>query len=214
MASSSGSAVSNTGKIAYIYDESTDTWYPVAGATNTSADFAWSGTHSFAAATTFTAVATAKAGINNFESPAVRDSAIPSPINGIVVFVRTDSTGVINQIQYYYNGAWRPYNDTTPLDSKTSSFTLSASDVGKTIFVDGATAITVTIPTHATTPFLIGTQFAFIQDNLGQIQFAGADGTVTINSKNSAKKTSVRYSPATLIKKADNVWYLFGDLVV
>lgn len=208
MTSTTNSAVSNTGKIAYIYDEATDTWYPVAGATNLSANYSWTGTHGFASTVTFDAVVNAKAGINNFADASARDAAIPSPINGIVIFLRST-----NQIQYYHSGAWRPYNDTTSIDSKTSSFTLSASDVGKTIFVDSTSTATVTIPTNASVPFLIGTQFAFVQDNTGQIQFAGADGTIVINSKSSAKKTSVRYSPATLIKKAENTWYLFGDIV-
>ena len=96
--------ISSNPKPTYIYDQETNTWYPVAGQVNNSLNYPWTGTHNFASTVTFADVVNAKAGINNFLNPAARDAAIASPINGIVCFVRQDSSGnVINQIQYYYN---------------------------------------------------------------------------------------------------------------
>jgi hypothetical protein len=208
------SAISNVGKVAYIYDQPTDTWHPVAGYTNTSENFPWSGTHSFSNTVNFNSVLNAKAGINNFLDPAARDIAIASPTNGIVVFVRqTNSGAVINQIQYYFNGAWRTYGDNAGILTKNLNHTLELTDAGRTLDMDVATANTVTIPTNASVAFLIGTQIAFVQTGAGQTSFVPADSnTVILLSKNSNRKISARYSPATLIKKDTNTWVLVGDL--
>jgi hypothetical protein len=208
------STISNVGKVAYVYDQPNDTWHPVAGYTNTTEPFAWSGAHNFSNTVNFNSVLNAKAGINNFLDAAARDLAITSPTNGIVVFVRQTNAGaVINQIQYYFNGAWRVYGENANLVTKTSNHTLELADAGRTLDIDVATTNTITIPTNAAVPFLIGTQIAFIQTGAGQTVFSPSDAvTVIILSKNSNRKISSRYSPATLIKKDTNTWVLVGDL--
>jgi hypothetical protein len=208
------STISNVGKVAYVYDQPNDTWHPVAGYTNTTEAFAWSGAHNFSNTVNFNSVLNAKAGINNFLDAAARDLAITSPTNGIVVFVRQTNAGaVINQIQYYFNGAWRVYGENANLTTKTSNHTLELADAGRTLDIDVATTNTITIPTNAAVPFLIGTQIAFIQTGAGQTVFSPSDAvTVIILSKNSNRKISSRYSPATLIKKDTNTWVLVGDL--
>ena len=208
------STISNVGKVAYVYDQPNDTWHPVAGYTNTTEPFAWSGAHDFSNTVNFNSVLNAKAGVNNFADAAARDAAITAPTNGIVVFVRQLNAGaVINQIQYYFNGAWRVYGENASLVTKTSNHTLELADAGRTLDVDVATANTITIPTNASVSFLIGAQIAFIQTGAGQTSFAAANSiTTTILSKNSNKKIASRYSPATLIKKDTDTWILIGDL--
>jgi len=200
------STISGVGKVGYVYDQPTDTWHPIAGYANTTEAYAWSGSHNFSNTVNFDSVLTAKAGVNNFQSESTRNAAIPSPINGIVVFIR-DS----NQIQYYHNGSWRVYGDNANLAEKTSGHVLELIDAGKTIQMNVSSAHTVTIPTNAQVSFQIGTQIAFIQIGLGQTSFTSASG-VDILSKNSNKKISARYSPATLIKRDTNTWILIGDL--
>jgi hypothetical protein len=154
----------------------------------------------------------ARAGVNNFLDPATRDSSIPSPTNGIVVFIRQSNSGeVLNQIQYFFNGAWRLYGENAQLLSRSSDFTLSINDAGKTIDVDATANATVTIPLNSSVPFLVGTQIAFIQTGAGQLIFVPGSG-VTLLSKNSNRKVAARYSPATLIQKSANTWVLIGDL--
>jgi hypothetical protein len=206
------STISQVGKIAYVYNSSTDTWHPMAGYTNTTENFTWSGTHNFSNTVTFSSVLNARAGVNNFQDPATRDAAITSPTNGIVAFIRqTNSGAVLNQIQYYYLGSWRVYGENAQLSLQSSNFTLSLSDAGRTIDVDASANTVVTIPDNTTVPFLVGTQIAFIQTGVGQVIFTPASG-VTILSKNSNKKIAARYSPATLIQKSANTWVLIGDL--
>ena len=153
--------ISSNPKPTYIYDQDSNTWYPVSGQVNLSLNYPWTGTHSFATTVTFADVVNARAGINNFLNPAARDAAIPSPINGIVCFVRQDASGnIINQIQYYFN-AWVSYDATLQanLDTlkqkvdyvySTSNYTVNAAAAGKTIYMDSASDLTVTIPLNST----------------------------------------------------------------
>jgi hypothetical protein len=208
------STISNVGKVAYVYHQPTDTWHPVAGYTNTTESFSWSGPHSFSNTVNFSSVLNARAGVNNFQSPSARNAAIPSPTNGTVAFVRQSNSGaILNQIQYFFNGSWRVYGENVQLVSKTASHVLELSDAGRTIDMNVSTANTVTVPTNASVPFLIGTQIAFVQTGAGQTNFIASDpNTVIILSKNSNRKISSRYSPATLIKRDTDTWVLVGDL--
>lgn len=205
--------ISSNGKVAYIYDTQTDTWYPVAGTTNTSANYQWTGTHSFASnPVTFDQVVRAKAGINNFLNPTARDAVITSPSDGIVCFVRQTDIGVqINQVQYYYNGVWRSVTDSADLAAKVADYTLGLTDAGKTITVNSSSNLTVTIPLNSSVPFVSGQRLDIIRIGTGEVSIAGTAG-VTINSKNSNKRISSQYSGSTLIKIDTNTWVLIGDL--
>jgi hypothetical protein len=207
------STISNIGKVAYLYDQPTDTWYPMAGYTNTTEPFSWSGSHTFTNTVNFNTVLNAKGGVNNFERPSDRNTAIPSPAEGTVVFVRLAADGsVINQIQYWSNGAWRVYGENAQLLSKNINFTLSLTDSGRTIDIDSTSNVTVTIPENITgSTFPVGTQIAFIRSGTGQVVFEPASG-VTLRSKNNNRKIAAQWSPATLIQKSNNTWILIGDL--
>jgi hypothetical protein len=99
------STLSSAPKTSYIYDQQTNTWYPLAGIANTSANYIWNGTHQFSSATSFISSVFARAGVNNFQNPAARDLALTTPVNGTVCFVRQDAVGTqINELQYYFNG--------------------------------------------------------------------------------------------------------------
>jgi hypothetical protein len=205
--------ISSNGKVAYIYDTQTDTWYPVAGTTNTSANYQWTGTHSFASnPVTFDQVVRAKAGVNNFLNPSQRDALITSPSDGIVCFVRQTDIGVqINQVQYYYNGVWRSVTDSADLSAKVANYTLGLTDAGKTITMNSSSDLTVTIPLNSSVPFVSGQRLDVIRIGTGEVSIAGIAG-VTINSKNSNKRISSQYSGSTLIKIDTNTWVLIGDL--
>lgn len=198
--------ISDIGKVAYIYNEATSTWHPVAGMIDKSAAFAWTGTQSFSNTVNLTNTLVSTKGINVFANTAARDAAIPSPTNGVIAITTINN---IPQMQYY-NSGWRSIGDNAFLEEKTDNYTLTTSDSGKTIEVNTTVDTLVTIPLDLGLPN--GSQIAFIQNNTGRIVFTPGTSGVTINSKNSNKKTSARYTQAILIKKSSNVWYLFGDL--
>jgi hypothetical protein len=212
-------AIDSVGKVAYVYDESDDRWYPVAGYASTTVPYSWSGTHQFTNTVTFDSVLNAKAGINNFLDPAARLSVITAPTDGLVTFIRqTDNGQILNQIQYYYNGAWRIYGENAQLLSRSTSFVLSLADAGRTIDIESASSVTVTIPTDATLSFPIGSQIAFIQTGAGQVVFNPESGVTLLNkgyvdpTAVGNRKIAAPYTPATLIKRSANNWILIGDL--
>ena len=203
---------SSNGKVAYIYDQQTDTWYPIAGTTNTAANFNWSGAHTFGSTVSLNDVVISKAGINNFATATIRDTVIPLPINGLVAFVQQDASGnQINQIQYYYNGRWRNYDDSCWFDTKTADYQIVLLDAGKTIRVESSSDLTITVPTYASVPFLVGQKIEIIRKGSGEVSIAGAAG-VTIYSKNSNKRIAAQWSGAVLVKDDTNAWILIGDL--
>lgn len=207
------STISNNSKVAYIYEQSTDTWHPVSGVVNTSVDYDWSGANSFSGTVSFDQVIRAKAGVNNFLNPTERDGIITMPTNGIVAFVRQDDLGnTINQVQYYHNGSWRFVNDSTNFSSQTSSYSLSLDDVGRTVIVDSATPTTVQIPLNSSLPFIVGQRLEIIRVGSGEVSITGESGSVIINSKNNNKKIAAQYAGAVLIKTDTNTWLLIGDL--
>lgn len=205
--------ISSAGKIAYILKKGNgttipDVWYPIAGGVDPSANIPWSGIHSFSNTVNFNTVVNAKAGINNFANATERTSVLgAAPQNGTTAYLRDT-----NEFYYFYNGSWRVYSDNAYLSSKTTSFTLAMTDAGKTLDVDSSSPIVITVPRTSTVAFPIGTQIGIIQTGSGQVSFTTEDGTVTILSKNSNKKISARYTPATLIKRTDATWILIGDL--
>lgn len=206
------STKSTNPKVAYIYDSATDTWHPVAGLVSTDANYVWSGTNTFTNTVSFEDVLNAKAGVNNFVNPLERDTAIPTPTNGVVVFVRQDSTGnQINQLQYYYNGSWRYINDSTRLISESDNYQLELKDVGQTVVIDSATAKSVTIPRNSTTAFAIGQRLEVVRAGAGDVTIA-KNAAVTLRSKNNYTKIANQYSGVVLIKTDTNTWLMIGDL--
>jgi hypothetical protein len=206
------STINSNGKIAYIYNQSNDTWYAIGGAVNTNAEYTWTADQRFSSVVSFDMVANAKAGVNNFQNPTARDAAITSPTNGVVCFVRQTNDGaIINQIQYYYNGEWRWSGDSADISLKTSSYTITKDDAGKTINASSSSGITITVPANSTTPFVNGQKVEIFRSGTGNVTINGAVG-VTINSKNSNRKIAAQYSGCVLVKTDTNTWLLIGDL--
>ncbi len=99
------STISSSPKVSYIYDQPSDTWFPLAGIANTAGNYIWEGNHTFDNPVSFLDTVVSRIGLNNFLNPNARDAAITSPPNGTICFVRQDNTGAtINEFQYYNNG--------------------------------------------------------------------------------------------------------------
>jgi hypothetical protein len=95
---------------------------------------------------------------------------------------------------------------------QTASYTLVLSDADKLVEMNVATANNLTIPLNSSVAFATGTQILLAQYGAGQTTIVPTSG-VTVRSNGSKRKLNVQYSGATLIKIAENEWYLFGDIV-
>ena len=204
--------IDTSGKLAYMYDENTDTWYAVSGAINTAAAYSWQNTNTYQNTVIFEDVVRAEAGINNFQNPAARDAAITAPVNGIVCFVRQDDLGTqINQVQYYYNGVWRYIGDGSQTLSKIDNYTLQFSDAGKAVIMNSASDRIITIPANASVEFAIGQRIDVIRYGLGNVTIAPDTGVI-LHSAESLTSLREQYSAGTVMKTGTDTWVLIGDL--
>lgn len=205
-------SVSSNSKVAYMYDEASDTWYAIAGVANTNVPYNWTQTHTHGAIVTFNDVIRAKAGVNRFQNPSSRNAVITSPAKGTVCFVEQTNGGTnIDQVQIYNGSEWVGMLDTAYLTTKTNNYTLVLGDAGQTLLIDSTSDRTITVPANSSVPFSNGQRIDIVRLNTGNVTFDSEVG-VTINSKNSNKKIAARYSGATLIKYDTNTWVLIGDL--
>jgi len=96
---------------------------------------------------------------------------------------------------------------------QTASYTLVLSDADKLIEMNVGSANNLTIPLNSSVAFATGTQILLAQYGAGQTTLVPTSG-VTIRSNGAKLKLNAQYSGATLIKIAENEWYLFGDIAL
>lgn len=96
------------------------------------------------------------------------------------------------------------------LSEKTANYVLVLSDKSKTIEMNVSSPNTVTIPLHSSVAFPIGTEITVLQYGTGKTQIVAAGG-VTIRYTPGTYLRD-RFSWAKIVKRANNEWYLYGDL--
>ena len=101
-------------------------------------------------------------------------------------------------------------------DAETASYTAVLANNSQVVTMDNASANTFSIPTNASVAFPIGTQINVLQIGAGQTTIqAVTSGTTTIQSTGATAaqpKLRARYSAATCLKAATDLWYVFGDI--
>lgn len=95
--------------------------------------------------------------------------------------------------------------------SVTSSSTLAADDYRKTLLVDSGSAVTLTIPTHASVPFEIGAVIPITHIGTGIVTIAAASG-VTLRQRSGSVESAGQWAEMAVRKIATNEWILCGDL--
>jgi hypothetical protein len=95
---------------------------------------------------------------------------------------------------------------------QTASYTLVLSDADKLVEMNVGSANNLTVPLNSSVAFPTGTQILLAQYGAGQTTVVATSG-VTVRSNGGKLKLNVQYSGATLVKIAENEWYLFGDIV-
>jgi hypothetical protein len=157
---------------------------------------------------TVTAIATAKSEAVA-EVTAVIDGA-PNALNTLnelaaalgddANFASTVTTSLATKVDSY-----------TPITQKTASYTLSTLDHRDDLIEMGSgSALTLTIPLNSSIAYPVGTSLDILQTGAGQVTIAGAAG-VTVNAT-PGLKLRTQWSSATLFKRAENTWVVYGDL--
>jgi hypothetical protein len=98
----------------------------------------------------------------------------------------------------------------TEINAQTSAYTTVLGDRDKLVEVSSATGVTLTIPANASVAYPVGTSIDILQTGAGQVTIAGAGG-VTVNAT-PGLKLRTQWSSATIFKRAENTWVVFGDL--
>lgn len=101
------------------------------------------------------------------------------------------------------------YNSTRNVVSS-SAYTLVASDLGKLVEINSASAATVTIPTDSVA-FTEGDRIDIIQTGAGQVTLS-PDAGVTLNSDSGKRKLLSQWAACTVIKRGANSWVAIGNL--
>ena len=117
-----------------------------------------------------------------------------------------------NQFLKYDGTNWVPSSPILPttISPKTANYSLSSSDINKLIEMNVGSANTVTVPANSAEPMDIGSRIEIVQYGSGKTQIV-ADAGVTIRTL-IGSFISGQYGCVTLIKRATNEWFLFGDL--
>lgn len=91
-------------------------------------------------------------------------------------------------------------------DQTGTTYTVAASDNGKVVVLDNASAVTVDIDTGLPAGF----NCSFVQKGAGQVSFAG---TATVNNRQSHTKINGQYGVASIVAYATDTYILAGDTV-
>ena len=89
-------------------------------------------------------------------------------------------------------------------DQTGTTYTVAASDNGKVVVLNNASAITVDIDTGLPDGF----NCSFVQKGAGQVSFAG---TATVNNRQSHTKINGQYGVASIVAYATDTYILAGD---
>ena len=112
--------------------------------------------------------------------------------------------------------AWLNIADNFPIfrtvDASTANnYTLASSDQDKTKTFNSSSIIIVTLPSNATSPIPINTEFELVQTGTGILTIAAGNGA-TIYSPGNKLKAYQQYSVIKIKKIGTDKWLLSGDL--
>lgn len=91
------------------------------------------------------------------------------------------------------------------INDKTDDYTLLASDNGKVVVMNKASAVTVTVPSGLGAGF----NCSFVQKGAGQVTFSAS--STTIYNRQSHTKINAQYGVASIVAYAADTFVLAGD---
>lgn len=144
-----------------------------------------------------------------FADAAARDLAIPTPTEGMVVYLKSDDS-----LSNFTGASYVPLGLTATLvTDATTTRTLTSSDAGKTILFTSASATTITV--NASTGFAAGERVDIIQDGAGVITITASVATVAANGVTTTTGSftmGTQFSAATLICVGTDSYRLIGNI--
>lgn len=134
--------------------------------------------------------------------------------NEIIAGVTPDGTFTGKVLANQIQGQVSAVAADATVEQKSSNFTLAVADKNKLIYcvnTNTSVDLVITVPADTgTNDFPIGSQISIVRGQVGPVSFAGA-GVASVNAT-PGLKLRARWSGATLVKVANNTWWLSGDL--
>ena len=106
-----------------------------------------------------------------------------------------------------YLGSLDVFTQAQTIETKSDSYTLVNSDVGKVIAMNKSTAQTVTI--NGSLDLSVGQRIDVVQTGAGQVTFSASSATV---NGTPGLKTRAQYSAATVLCTGTDTYIVIGDL--
>jgi hypothetical protein len=100
----------------------------------------------------------------------------------------------------------------TTINDQTDDYTLVLADANKAVVVNSGADKAITVPLNEDVAFPLGTKIIISRVGAGAVDILGDDG-VTINTLVGQRIEDV-FGVATLLKRAEDTWLLYGDLIV
>lgn len=132
-----------------------------------------------------------------FGGTAARASAIPTPSEGMISY-RTDD----NAIEFYDGTSWAPETTPFPNAQAGTAYTFVATDAGKLVSSNNASAVTFTIPPQSSVAWPANTVLTVMNYGAGALSIAGGAGVTVTNSS----ATVAQYSSATVVRTGSDAW--------
>ena len=99
-----------------------------------------------------------------------------------------------------------------PNDQTGTSYTLVAGDAGRTIWMNNASANTVTIPANSSVAFDTNTVIVVAQEGAGTTTIQGDTGVTLNGTSGGSEAISAQYNACQLTKRGTDTWVAFGGL--
>ena len=132
-------------------------------------------------------------------------AAASAPVSSVNSLTGAVSIDAGNLADFNFDGNAILGFDATLNDQTGTTYTLVASDAGKVITCDNASAVTVTVPSGLGAGFTC----SVIQKGAGQVSFTTS--STTINNRQSHTKIAGQHGVASLVATAADVFVLAGD---
>jgi hypothetical protein len=150
--------------------------------------------------------------LNELTTPAGADivAIVDDPLGSTPTTKKVTVTNLMGQASasnlssYDFNGNAISNFDASINDQTGISYTVQASDNGKVVVLDNASAISVNIPTGLGAGF----NCSFIQKGAGQVTFSPS---ATLNNRQSHTSINGQYGVASIVAYADDTFVLAGD---
>lgn len=113
---------------------------------------------------------------------------------------------------FYINGARAKTIVESAVTQPNTSYTLGGGDERTIREHTNASPVTITVPTNTTWAAPVGSVSTHVQYGAGQLTFAPADGSVTVNALGGATKSAGQHAVVHLRKRATNEWQMWGDI--